>query len=96
MLHSPETTPLSDFVNLDQRSQVHVLHELQKLSVAGDSAANVRMLFAEALQVVATLSPASTSGSDDNKQASTAARLVLSPSLACHGAPSPPSIMYII
>lgn len=63
MLHSPETTPLSDFVNLDERSQAHVLHALQQRSVAGDAASNIRLLFAEALQVVASLAASLSSSS---------------------------------
>ena len=74
MLHSPEVTALSDFVNLDTRSQAHVLHALQSKSVQGDAAANIRLLFAEALQVVATLAASfksntsSTSSSADNAE----------------------------
>lgn len=63
MLHQPETTPLSEFVNLDERSQAHVLHALQQRSVAGDAASNIRLLFAEALQVVASLAASLSSSS---------------------------------
>ncbi|KAK9900235.1 hypothetical protein P389DRAFT_165444 [Cystobasidium minutum MCA 4210] len=74
MLHSPETTPLSEFVNLDSRSQAHVLHALQSKSVQeGDAAANIRLLFAEALQVVASLAESFQPSSSSSSSVSPAA-----------------------
>jgi hypothetical protein len=65
MLHSPEVTPLADFISLPEREQFSVLQSLQVQSIQqGDKVANVRLLFAEALQVVASLSPSLVSSDD--------------------------------